>query len=233
VNTLSVVIPVYRPERERLHATVASARETFPAAQIVMVDDGSGVEFDDLIESTAEYFAAYRLTCPVNVGPAGALNTGYARATGTHVARLDVGDVWKAKPKRQQLEVMAAHDVAASFTISISGETGREYPISHKWDRLLYRDNQFQASSTIVKRWVWERVPFDASLRYGDDWDWHMKVQHLVGWTYYPWAAGEATCWPGGHSTPTDEIKQRRRDSDLNVVINRGLALRYGKRGSA
>ncbi|WP_454149677.1 glycosyltransferase [Microbacterium lacticum] len=86
-----VLIPAYEPTSQ-LPALVAQLRETAPALEILIVDDGSGDGFGDVF-AAAEDAGARVITHPVNRGKGAALKTGFAeigaRAPGVGVVTAD------------------------------------------------------------------------------------------------------------------------------------------------
>ena len=228
--SISVVIPCYNERPERLGRTIASVLGTAPGADVVVVDDGSTTPVEPMPWVRL-------LTLPENRGPAGALNAGYAAAKHDLIARVDVGDVWFADPKRRQIEF--ASGVPACFSVSHDELGERATAVGADWSARIYMENQFQASTTIVHRRVWERCPFDESLRWADDWDWHMRVQFHVGWSFFDAVTGTATCWTDGHNKRrVDPAREAQKVACAAKAARRGieyrLRVRNGKwRGNA
>ena len=234
---LSVVIPCFNEAPDSISRTVQSVVETVPDADIILVDDGSEEPVsppviaeagDDGPDGPTERLVPLGdvrvIRLDTNRGPAAALNLGYDAAQRALIARLDVGDVWYPEAKRAQIE--AALTVPASFAASFDEEVGTPTPVRADWASRIYTDNQFQASTTIVDRRVWRALPFDEDLRWCDDWDWHMRVQHLVGWSRFDAITGTATCWPTGHNKRVvDEAREAAKRRCRATVYKRGLEL--------
>ncbi|WP_255631782.1 glycosyltransferase family 2 protein [Caballeronia sp. dw_19] len=94
--TLSIVMPVYRPNPAWLRAAIESVRaQSYPHWELCIADDGSGEPaVHDLLESfragDARIKVAYRRD---NGGISAASNTALALATGTWIALLDQDDL--------------------------------------------------------------------------------------------------------------------------------------------
>jgi GT2 family glycosyltransferase len=91
---VSVVVPTYN-RASLIGRTIESVlAQTYPAVEVVVVDDGSS---DDTQERIAERYggdARVRYFHQENAGPAMARNAGFAQARGEYVALLDSDDTW-------------------------------------------------------------------------------------------------------------------------------------------
>ncbi|MGD1902707.1 MAG: glycosyltransferase family 2 protein [Geitlerinemataceae cyanobacterium] len=92
----SVVIPCYNAEpwiRDTLDSIFA---QTYPANEIVTIDDGSSDRTLECLEAIAsDSPVPVRILHAGNLGPAGARNVGIEAAKGDWVAFLDADDWWK------------------------------------------------------------------------------------------------------------------------------------------
>lgn len=219
--TVGVVIPCWNEPAERMRQTIASAIAVSPL--IVLVDDGSRVPvpvdlFDDVL--------VVRLDA--NVGPAAAMNAGAARAIAegaTRIARLDVGDAYRAEAKLRQLEL----DAVAVFSRHHDLVEGVDRAPPRAWPNVIYRDGVFCIDTMVIDADAWTAVGgFDPALRYGDDWDFTIRVQHAIGWTFFDEVTCEAGAFPGGHTMTAyvDPVKRARRDADTARIRERANMLR-------
>ncbi|USG62811.1 glycosyltransferase family 2 protein [Sneathiella marina] len=88
---VSIVIPAYNNE-ETLCATLdALSNQTLPAFEIFVVDDGSDIEVQALLQTA--YPAVNVIRHEQNSGVQNARNTGYNMVTGTYVLFLDADDI--------------------------------------------------------------------------------------------------------------------------------------------
>src|SRR5690606_12565744 len=73
------------------------------------------------------------------------------------------------------------------------------------------------ASTCLFTKEAWERAgKFDSTLRRADDWWFALRVEHHIGWTYFPWVSGTANELPGGLSDIRDSATRDayRRDRE-------------------
>jgi glycosyltransferase involved in cell wall biosynthesis len=113
-NRVSVVIPCYNGAkfiRETLDSVLA---QTAPAAEVIVVDDGST---DESAALAASVDPAVRVIRQANAGESRARNVGIEAATGEWVALLDADDAWLPRKLERQLEACAGQaDVVCCHT---------------------------------------------------------------------------------------------------------------------
>ena len=102
--TISVIIPAYNRARDLPGAVASVMAQTYPALEILIVDDGSS---DGTEEVVSELDAPIRYWRQENQGAAAARNRGLAEATGDLVAFLDVDDRWV--PDKLDIQIRALH----------------------------------------------------------------------------------------------------------------------------
>ncbi|MEM6327275.1 MAG: glycosyltransferase family A protein [Bacteroidota bacterium] len=92
---ISAIVPVYNGERYLREALESILAQTLPAAEILVVDDGSTDSSADLAASIAETASVpIRVIRQDNAGAAAARNHGAREATGSLLAFLDADDLW-------------------------------------------------------------------------------------------------------------------------------------------
>jgi glycosyltransferase involved in cell wall biosynthesis len=89
-NRVSVVIPAYNAEAYLAEAITSVLEQTAPAAEILVVDDGSTDGTGDI----ARGIAGVTYVRQANAGVAAALNHGVRVATGDCIAFLSADDIW-------------------------------------------------------------------------------------------------------------------------------------------
>ena len=99
---VSVIIPAYRAAGTIRRAVDSVFAQTYHAAEIIVVDDGSP---DDLAAAVAHYGTAVTLVRQVNQGAAAARNTGIDRASGDLIAFLDADDYWEPQKLARHVEL--------------------------------------------------------------------------------------------------------------------------------
>jgi glycosyltransferase involved in cell wall biosynthesis len=98
---VSVIIPAYKAAGTIRRAVDSVLRQTYPATEIIVIDDGSP---DDIAGSLNSYGSRITLIRQKNQGAAAARNAGIDCATGELIAFLDADDYWEP----QKLERHAA-----------------------------------------------------------------------------------------------------------------------------
>lgn len=104
VTTISVIIPTYNNGRWLGEAIDSVLCQSSPPVEIIVVDDGSTDETEDIVRQYDDPRICY--IRQQNAGVSAARNTGLARATGEFVAFLDGDDRWRPEALTGLLEVM-------------------------------------------------------------------------------------------------------------------------------
>jgi Glycosyl transferase family 2 len=154
---VSVVIPVFNRERQVARALASVARQRRPAAEVIVVDDGSS----DGSADVARQFGAHVVAHERNRGQAAARNTGIIAARQPWIAFLDSDDEWL--PHHLQ-EVWSLRDgvlFVACSSLNCRPDPSRDRvvgPLTHEpivlrrpW-RLVHPQNFVTTSATMVRR---------------------------------------------------------------------------------
>lgn len=88
----TVVIPLYNKANHILRTLQSITLQKYPAAEIIVIDDGSTDEGPSLVEKVG--IKDVRLIRQQNQGVSAARNRGIAEATYEHIAFLDADDQW-------------------------------------------------------------------------------------------------------------------------------------------
>ncbi len=155
---VSVIIPSYNSARFLVDALESVLAQTLPAHEIIVVDDGSTDETQDVLRPFGDRVI---VLSQANGGLSIARNNGIARATGDWVAFLDGDDVWDRDKLAQQLGCLDGADsvvcVHTNF-FKFGDETGVNPPfLSFREGRsdaktLLSGDGWICPSSALVRR---------------------------------------------------------------------------------
>ena len=180
---ISAVVTVYNAERYIGESLTAILSQTRPPHEVIVVDDGS----TDGTPGELDRFAAdIRVITQPNRGHAPALNRGFGEARGDYLAKCDADDIWVPEKLERQLDALGRHpdiDIAfggARFFGLIEGPRA-PYPGAGMLDqaqlaRRLYRANSICASSTLVRRTMFERLgPFAEDLA-AEDYDYWLRA---------------------------------------------------------
>lgn len=193
--SVSAVIPTYN--RARFLATaVASVRaQTYPCAEIVIVDDGSTDDTERVVQGLG---AGIRYIHQANAGPAAARNRGIQEARGDLVALLDTDDRWLPQKTALQVALMANDPTVALVCADMAIENERgtvEVPSNfarrdvHAFfaalggrpipdaPRRLLQVNFINTSTVLARRDVLLALNgFDRRLRYGEDLELWLRI---------------------------------------------------------
>lgn len=114
MDLVSVIIPAYNCERY-LRSTLDSAlAQTYPACEIIVVDDGSTDSTPQILQ---EYQGRITYLTQRNAGSGAACNTAVRAARGKWIAFLDSDDLWL--PNKIALQMEHLRDMPISHTDSI------------------------------------------------------------------------------------------------------------------
>ncbi|MDH5378695.1 MAG: glycosyltransferase family 2 protein, partial [Gammaproteobacteria bacterium] len=102
MTRISVVIPVFNRASELQKALISVTTQSYPAEEILVVDDGSDVAVETEFSSQ---FPGVRFIRQRNLGVSAARNNGIKKAGGDWIAFLDSDDEWL--PHKLEAQVQA------------------------------------------------------------------------------------------------------------------------------
>lgn len=185
---VSIIIPAHEA-RNYIADTLASvARQTHPDWEVIVVEDGSQDDCEDIVRSFARRCRQHRVQylrherCQ---GVSAARNTALAAARGRYIGLLDADDRWLPNHLRASIDVLQAGSTDIAFSTAVLVEDGTDTPIGI-WgpgptDMLTFPQSLlgrcFIVPSTVVmRRDVFRLVaPFDTSLTHAEDFDFWLR----------------------------------------------------------
>jgi glycosyltransferase involved in cell wall biosynthesis len=184
-RAISVVIPAYNHARYLAQAIASALGQTRPAAEVIVVDDGST---DDTPRVLEPFRDAVRTVRQPNRGVSAARNAGAALAQGDLFAFLDADDVWLPGKLAAQAECFAAapetglvhcavEEIDAEGRVVRTRTDGMDGRVAE--EMLLFRRAVILGggSGAVVTRARFEEVGgFDESLATSADWDLHHRI---------------------------------------------------------
>ncbi|HWL65523.1 MAG TPA: glycosyltransferase family A protein [Actinomycetota bacterium] len=184
------------PTRDRpasLHRALASVRsQTYPALEIVVVDDGSTQPVEP--EVVADHPPTRLVRLEPSRGPGAARNAGVEAASGELLAFLDDDDEWL--PASVERRVNALIEAGPSFAGAQCGWEMRESgdlrfsfvpDPDRDLQRTLLRRPSMAPSSVLIRKSAFiEAGGFDASLSQYEDWDLWLRVADRYDVTLVP-----------------------------------------------
>lgn len=177
---VSVVIPAWNAEATIAETLESIARQTLPAGEVILVDDGSTDATVDVARRVRPEIRVFRQR---QAGPAAALNRGVRECSGPLLAFLDADDLWVPEKLETQLAILE-DDPHADAVIgkvemflcpSVNAEAARRYrlPEQPQVARLM--------GALLVRRAAFDRVgAFAEDLRLGYSIDWFDRA-HSTG----------------------------------------------------
>lgn len=166
-------------------AVTSALEQTWPPAEIIVVDDASDdlatAEVIRVMETDREQSAVRIVRLAKNVGPAGARNEGWALSSQRYIAFLDSDDAWHPQKLELQLTAMleekaaiSGHDFAVWAPASSSVaefRTPTRRTLSPQ--QLLFR-NWYPTPTVILRSSIRHR--FNPELRFCEDYDLWLRI---------------------------------------------------------
>ena len=192
---ISVVIPTYGRPDLVVRAVASAAAQTVRGLEIVVAVDGGDpatlAALDGMDEPRLRVLALDRRR-----GTAGARNAGIAAARAPWIALLDDDDAWR--PEKLAFQIEVARAAAAAFPIVCCRFEAVGNGTRFVWPAALPRRGQpiseylftrrgpavkgaVQTSTFLVRRALFERVPFDETLNRYVDLDWLLRAARIDG----------------------------------------------------
>ena len=190
---VSVVIPAYNRAHCIQNAINSVIAQTYPPKEIIIVDDGSTDNLQEIIDS----YSASQLRLvkhQTNKGASQARNTGIEQAKGDYIAFLDSDDTWCPNKLEAQVAFMKQHNLEASctnFAFYRNGTLEQESVYRpYKSIRLTQKDMAWgcfisPGSTFICKKELLTRIcGYDTDFQRFEDWDLLFRLsQHCdIGW---------------------------------------------------
>ncbi len=186
VMRVSVVIPTYNSGPLVVEAVESVLAQTRPAAEIIVVDDGST---DDTADRLARFGPRIRYIRQANARVAAARNTGLRAATGDAVGFLDADDAWHPEKLARQAAALEADPGLGVLATRVFAWPG-SYPdpgpergtvVALPTDAMLPA-NPITTSSVLVRREVLDRAgEFDRNLFGPEDYDLWLRCSRVAG----------------------------------------------------
>ncbi|MGE4559136.1 MAG: glycosyltransferase family 2 protein [Desulfobulbus sp.] len=186
---VSVVIPSYNYGKFLKQAFDSVVNQTYANLEIIIVDDGSSDDTQEIVRPLVESFNNLRyIRHEANKGLPATRNTGINASNGEYIAILDADDEWLPEKIQKQVEFLNANPdigmVSCGYLLkdTVKGIEREYLPADYGGhddflENLLVR-NVFSGGSgaLIRKECFMEAGLFDTSLRYCEDWDMWLRI---------------------------------------------------------
>jgi glycosyltransferase involved in cell wall biosynthesis len=191
---ISVVIPTYNRAASLRCAIESALAQTFRNIEIVVVDDNSQDNTQELVAGFHDERITY-IRHDVNKRVSAARNTGIAHARGKYIAFLDDDDEWLPEKLELQLRVFqhAAPTVGGVYAGAVTVERASRKILNHITPRkrgnvlasLLERNWIAPTSSIVLKRECFETAGlFDTAMSFSEDYDLWLRVARDYAFEY-------------------------------------------------
>lgn len=184
--SIGVVIPAFNAADFLSNALDSVLEQTCPVDDIVVVDDGSTDQTEDIVRCYAN--DGVRYIKQINQGSASARNTGIRSLSTDYVCFLDADDAWLPDKTAAQAEILQRYpEVGLVSGDQIYCDPDRSFRKIRKFSnqsstRLLARRLAFSnivgnPSMVMIRQSIFDTIGlFDVSLRFGDDWDMWLRI---------------------------------------------------------
>lgn len=142
---VSVIIPTYNRSQSIERAIRSVQGQTFQSLEIIVIDDGSTDNTEDIVKSVIDDRIRY-IRCETNRGSGAARNEGLKIAQGRHIAFLDSDDEWLPEKLERQVERMETEpdDIGVCFCGARIFKNGNsdetvEYVPEKAWEHDTFR----------------------------------------------------------------------------------------------
>jgi len=232
---VSVVVPTWNREKVVANAILSALNQSYPPAEIIVVDDGSQ---DRTCESLQERFThqiasgQLKILRQAHQGVSATRNAGVALARGDLIAYLDSDNVWHQDYLLIMAAIFAECDELATAYAALrchALDEHRTFVRATRYDRrILLNQNFIDLNVFMHRRFVYlQNGGFDESLRRLVDWDLIISYTRLYPPAFVP-LIGAAQYLDGkrlGNITRTVDLDQNR-----HFVLRKHLAerIRYG-----
>jgi glycosyltransferase involved in cell wall biosynthesis len=185
---VSVILPVYNGEKYLAETLESLLRQTYPALEVIAVDDGSGDRSPAILDDYLEKFGGRLAILHIpNSGVSRARNTGVERARGFYIAFIDQDDLWAPDKVVRQVEALSRSHARISFTNAavidregrVRASRMRRFPRRDtvNWFEQILFDPVVPISSVMMEKALFlEAGGFSPDLRISEDYDLLLRI---------------------------------------------------------
>lgn len=149
---ISVLIPAYNAADTLAAALESALTQTFPAHEILVIDDGST---DNTAEVARGFGERVRLLQQTNGGPGAARNRGAQAAVGDWFALLDADDTWLPNRLERQILLTRSERIGVIHALE---HPGQELPPADLSFDLLWQKNRIGSITALIRREAFVQV---------------------------------------------------------------------------
>ena len=192
---ISVIIPTYNRENMIGYAIKSVLNQTFKNLEIIVVDDGSTDNTEEIIRGFKDKRVKYIKKYKKNRGISVARNVGIKIARGKYIALLDSDDKWLPEKLDKQIKILqdGSPELGVVYSnscyIDESGKNINKLPKPKKLEGYIYEDllggNYVGTPSTVlIRKECFQQVGlFDDLLNAQADWDMWIRIAKYYRFT--------------------------------------------------
>jgi glycosyltransferase involved in cell wall biosynthesis len=194
-GVVSVVVPCYNGAKFIDDAVWSIRKQTYPAIDIVVINDGSTDNTQDLLDEHAKLDPRVRVFSQDNRGLSAARNVGIKQAQGEYICFLDADDVMLPEKLERQVQFLANEpSIDLVYSDYFIGDPHLD-PVGLVAVRIPSTDlidayackNWFAPMSPLMRNKLIARVgEFDEKLRASEDWDYWIRCAQTGKFAYLP-----------------------------------------------
>ncbi len=207
--TVSVILPTYNRSYIIENAVKSVLNQNFPDFELIIVDDGSTDNTEEIIKSFSDERIKY-IKHKENRGASAARNTGLRISRGKYIAFIDSDDIWLKEKLNTQVEFLeeSSFEIGAVFSQTIL-ETPRgkkiipdKKSLTHEEIKeiLMYK-NIIPLQSVLIKKICIEKTGFfDERFPRFQDWEFLFRIAQKFKISYLDKPLVISTIQPDGIS---------------------------------
>lgn len=183
---VSIIIPAYNAESFIQETLFSIVQQTYQKIEIIVVDDGSKDNTNNLIKSFALSDSRITVMSQSNSGVSAARNLGIEKSKGEFIAFIDADDIYSPCAIEKLTSTMLQADDSVGVVYGWTARIDEKTSLTGKFTTPqssgnIYQEilrNDFVASATLVRKKCIDRVGnFNCSMRFGcEDWDFYLRL---------------------------------------------------------
>ncbi|TRX41248.1 glycosyltransferase family 2 protein [Flavobacterium restrictum] len=199
---ISVIITTYNRENYLEEAILSVVNQTYTSIEILVVDDGSSVNY---AESICEKYANCSYNHKTNGGLSSARNFGITLAKGAYIAFLDDDDFWESSKIEQQIAILISDSTidcvhSSAAIVDCNGKMTGSF-IGASIDKAYKRSGYVfwnalgcwvvKSPTPLIRKKVFQPdLLFDETIKVGEDVDFYQRMfyRHKVSYIDKPLA---------------------------------------------
>jgi len=175
---VSIIIPCYNAEKTVLETIDSALNQTYPAVEIIVVDDGSVDNSLNIIKEKAVNLSNLQCYSKSNEGLPATRNFGFEKSKGQYVVFLDSDDLLSPTFVSECMAVMESDDELAMVCTQaqfFERETGMVIHPAYSFSLLLMK-NCLTATALINSKFFKDVGMYDENLKFAEDWEFWIRL---------------------------------------------------------